>query len=244
MIELASSERQVVVRAAGLDSNPFLLNVLNGTIDLRTGELHRHNRDDLITKLAPVKYDPEARSEVWDKFLATTTDNDQDLAEFLQRITGYTITGDISEEVLFFLHGPTGTGKSTFIEAIKTVLGAHAKTADFETFLKRRGDAGIRNDIARLDRTRMVSSIEVDDGKQLAEGLIKYITGGEPVTARFLFKESVRVPAPVQAVAGREPSPGCASRRRRDVETDPVRAVPEQGRESRHDAQAAHPRGP
>lgn len=109
---------------------------------------------------------------------------------FLQRLAGYTITGSTAEEILAFPHGPGATGKSTLVEAIKAVLGDYAATADFETFLARHGDAGVRNDIARLAGARMVVSVEVDDGKRLAEGLIKQLTGGDTVAARYLYAEA------------------------------------------------------
>jgi len=93
------------------------------------------------------------------------------------------------EEILAFLHGPGATGKTTAVEAIKATLGDYASTSDFETFLARRGDGGVRNDVARLAGARMVVSVEVDDGKRLAEGLIKQITGGDKIAARYLHKE-------------------------------------------------------
>lgn len=189
MVNLAASEEAVVVRATDLDGDRFLLNVLNGTIDLRTGELRPHDRADLITKLAPVPYAPDARSERWERFLVRVTGQDDELLAFLQRTAGYTMTGATDEEILPFLHGPGATGKTTTVEAIKAVLGDYASTADFESFLARRGDAGIRNDIARLAGARMVVSVEVEDGKRLAEGLIKQITGGDKIAARFLHRE-------------------------------------------------------
>lgn len=189
MVSLAASEQDVVVRPGDLDANPFALNVLNGTIDLRTGKLKPHNRGDLITKLAPVEYDPDARSDQWERFLQRVTGDDVELLEFVQRLAGYTITGVTDEEILAFLHGPGATGKTTTVEAIKATLGDYASTSDFETFLARRGDAGIRNDVARLAGARMVVSVEVDDGKRLAEGLIKQVTGGDKIAARFLHRE-------------------------------------------------------
>jgi putative DNA primase/helicase len=189
MVSLAATERQVVTRAADLDAATFKLNVANGTVDLTTGSLAPHRRDELITKLAPVAYDPDARSERWEAFLRRVTGGDQQVAGFLQRLAGYTLTGSTSEEVLAFLHGPGATGKTTFVEAVRAALGDYAATADFETFLARRGDAGIRNDVARLAGARMVVSCEVEDGKRLAEGLIKQITGGDRIAARFLHRE-------------------------------------------------------
>ena len=100
------------------------------------------------------------------------------------------LTGDTSEEVLFFAHGPTATGKTRSSRRSAAVLGDYAATADFETFLKRHGDAGIRNDVARLAGARLVISVEVDDGQALAEGLLKLLTGGDTVAARFLYRET------------------------------------------------------
>ncbi len=189
MVSLAESATSLIALPEHLDAHPMKLTVNNGTIDLRTGKLEPHGPDDLITHLAPVDYIPDARSDAWNEFLVTITGGDRELEKFLQRVIGYTITGDTSEEVLLFPHGPTATGKSTFMETVKTVLGDYASTADFETFLRRRGDGGVRNDIARLAGARLVVSLEVDEGKRLAEGLIKTLTGGDTVAARFMYHE-------------------------------------------------------
>jgi putative DNA primase/helicase len=188
-LRLAESEPGIATAVDAFDADPFLLAVANGTIDLRTGGLRPHRREDLITKSSSVVYKPGARSELWERFLAKVTDGDPELQGFLQRAAGYSLTGDTGEEKLFFAHGPAATGKSTFLEALKAVLGEFATTTDFETFLKRKGDRGIPNDIARLAGTRMVVSIEVDEGKQLAAGLVKTLTGGDTVAARFLRRE-------------------------------------------------------
>lgn len=189
MVNLASTEMSIVNRASELDGDPYLLTVLNGTVNLRTGELQPHSPADLITKLAPAKYDPAARSERWEQFLLRVTGNDLELLTFLQRLAGYTITGTTDEEILAFLHGPGATGKTTTVKAITSALGEYAATSDFGTFLARSGDRGIPNDIARLAGARMVISVEVQDGARLAEGLIKQITGGDKIAARFLHQE-------------------------------------------------------
>jgi putative DNA primase/helicase len=121
--------------------------------------------------------------------LTKTTGGDEELASFLQRAVGYSLTGLTTEEKLFFAHGPAATGKSTFLEAIRTVIGDYGRTADFQTFVKRTGDRGIPNDIARLVGARLVVGSEVDEGKQLAEALVKQLTGGDTVTARFMRQE-------------------------------------------------------
>jgi putative DNA primase/helicase len=190
MIALARSEPGIPVTPNELDANPFLLNVLNGTLDLKLWQLKGHERKDLITKVAPVEYSHKAKCEMWEKFLLSVCGDKPEIVSFLQRIVGYSLTGDISEEKLFFVHGPPAAGKSTFIEALKATLGDYAATADFEIFLARRDSNGPRNDIARLAGARVVTSVEVDEGKRLAEGLVKMLTGGDTVTARFLYHET------------------------------------------------------
>jgi putative DNA primase/helicase len=199
MVTLAESEPGIPITPADFDRDPYVLTVLNGTIELRTGALRAHERDDLITKLAPVVYDPGAQHGLWDRFLRDVTAGLEPTLDalaasgayrdFLQRAVGYTLTGDVSEEVFFLLNGPEASGKSTFIKAILKTLGDYAKTADFETFLVKRGDAGVRNDLAALVGARLVASIEVDEGKELAQGLVKHLTGGDVATARFLYAE-------------------------------------------------------
>jgi putative DNA primase/helicase len=186
---LAESEAPLVLTPQHLDAHPWLLNVENGILDLRTGQLGPYDRERFLTKLSPVRHVDGARSPLWESFLATITGGDQDLAGFLQRAVGYSLTGTTGEEKLFFAHGPAASGKSTFLEAVKAMLGEYATTADFDTFLKRAGGGGIRNDIARLAGTRMVIGAEVDQGRELAEGLIKQLTGGDGVTARYLYRE-------------------------------------------------------
>ncbi|MGD0167098.1 MAG: phage/plasmid primase, P4 family [Gaiellaceae bacterium] len=188
-VKLAETELEVVADPDRLDADRFLLNVANGTIDLRSGELREHRCGDLLTKLADVVFVPDAHSELWEAFLERVTGSDRGEREFLERAAGYSLTGDTSEEVLFFCHGPTASGKSTFLDALQGAFGEYAQTADFETFLKRHGDVGIRNDIARLKAARLVVSIEVDEGKALAEGLLKLLTGGDRIAARFLYSE-------------------------------------------------------
>jgi putative DNA primase/helicase len=191
MVSLAQSEPGVPVLPREMDADPWLFNCLNGTIDLHTGDLRPHRREDLLTKVAPVVFDPEAQSDVWNRFLDYATSGDAEVQAFLARAVGYSLVGAPSEEKLFFLHGPAAAGKSTFIEAVKAAFGDYAMTADFETFIRRKDVTGSpRNDIARLAGARLVVSIEVDEGKRLAEGLVKTITGGDTVTARFMYQEA------------------------------------------------------
>ena len=189
-IRLAESESRLVLAADALDADPWLLNVENGTIDLRTGTLREHRREDCITKLVSVCYVAAAEHPVWEAFLDQVTGGDAAVRGFLQRAAGYSLTGATSEEKLFFLHGPSATGKSTFVAAIEAALGDYARTADFDTFIRRRGDQGPRNDIARLEGARVVIANEVEPGKALAPGLVKATTGGDRISARPLYKEA------------------------------------------------------
>ena len=192
MLYFVKSEKRIAVSHEALDTDVYLLNVQNGTVDLRTGELRDHDPDDLITKLAPVVYDPKATLKLWDTVLDTATDGNKFMKNFLQAAVGYTLTGDTSEEVIFFVSGPTSTMKTTFIEPIKLVLGDYAKTSDFNTFIKRKqgSEAVARNDVARLCGARMVTTSEIDESKELDENLLKRGSGGNTITARYLYKEA------------------------------------------------------
>jgi len=189
MVELAQSEPSLAVRSDQLDTDPWLLNCANGTVELRTGVLQRHRQRDLITKLAPVAYDPNAQSDVFDNFLRSVTSGNEELVRFLQIAAGYTAIGINMEEKAFILRGGTASGKSTFVEAVKATLGDYARTTDFETLLRRNHSDGPRNDLARLKGARMVSAGEVTPGRQLDEATIKALTGGDTITARFLHQE-------------------------------------------------------
>jgi putative DNA primase/helicase len=186
MIQLAESE--LAIKPEILDSDPWLLNVKNGTVDLRTGAIRAPLRADFITKQVPVRFDPKARHPVWEAFLDRMVP-DTELRSFLQRAVGYSLTGDTSEEKLFFIFGPTAAGKSTFTAALRALLGDYASVCDFESFLRQRGDAGVRSDIARLVGVRMAISQEVDEARHLAEALVKNLTGGDVLTARHLYQE-------------------------------------------------------
>ncbi len=188
MLSLAQCDPLLAAAPSQFDRDPWLLNVANGTLDLRTGELRKAWQGDGITKLSPVAYDPEARSEVWDRFLERVQPDPEE-RRFLQLAAGYSLTGDTREEKMFMPIGPPATGKSTFIETLKAAAGDYAVTADFETFIKRPPTGGPRNDVAALAGARAVVSIEVDEGRALAEGLVKLLTGGDTVTARRLYQE-------------------------------------------------------
>ena len=185
MVDLARSD--VPVMPDELDASPDLLNTDSGTIDLRTGELREHRREDLITKIAPTTYRPDAAAPTWEAFLERVLPG-EDLRAFVQRAVGYTATGDTSEQCMFINHGGGANGKSTFQEAIAAALGDYAMRTPTEMLLAKRSD-GVPNDVARLKGARFVSASETEEGRRLAESRIKDLTGQDTITARFMKAE-------------------------------------------------------
>jgi putative DNA primase/helicase len=188
LVASAESEPGLPILPDQLDAQPWLLNCQNGTLDLRTGELHPHRREDLLTKLIAVAYEPGALCPTWDAFLASALGSNQRMNTFLQRAAGYSLTSETREHCLFFLYGSGRNGKSTFLECFYGLLGDYAQKADFTTFLEKKHDS-IRNDLARLKGCRFLSASEASEGRRLAEALVKDLTGGETITARHLYGE-------------------------------------------------------
>jgi P4 family phage/plasmid primase-like protien len=188
MLELAKSEPGIPVLPSELDRDVYLLNTASGTLETRTLALRPHRHEDLITKVTAAPYIPGARHPVFDAYLDRVLPDDT-VRAFVQRAAGYALTGSTAEEVLFFAHGPGASGKSTMLKGLRMALGDYAMTADFTSFTERRAN-GPKEDIARLAGARLVVSVEVKDGTRLAEGLIKWLTGGDDITARRLYEQS------------------------------------------------------
>ncbi|MCD8502142.1 MAG: phage/plasmid primase, P4 family [Bacillaceae bacterium] len=184
----------VTVTSDELDQDPYKLNVLNGVIDLETGKLLPHDSDQLITKLAPVYFVPTATAPRFKQFLEEVFIHedgtpDYELIRYMQKAMGYSLSGDTSEEVIFFLIGRGGNGKSKFIQAIQNIMGDYSRQTNTNTFIKKNNDNGINNDLARLAKARFVSAMESEEGQVLGETLVKHFSGGDIVSARFLWKE-------------------------------------------------------
>jgi putative DNA primase/helicase len=189
MVTLAKSDRAVARHPDDFDNDLWLCAVKNGTLDLRTGQLRSHDQKDMITKLAPVVYGPAAQCPNWLAFLDMIMLGRQSLVDFLKRALGSSLTGITSDKAMFILYGPGGdNGKSTMVEVMEMLLGNYARRTPVETFLKKR-EGSIPNDIARLRGARFVWAAENDRGVRLAESLIKEMTGGDRMAARFLHGE-------------------------------------------------------
>ena len=190
MVALAQTEPGISIPPSDLDADPWLLNVLNGTLDLRTGQRGPHDRAQLLTKLVPVEYDPAAAAPVFDAFLRRIFSGREDLIRFIQRAVGYALTGDTREQVIFMCWGAGANGKSTLMQALAGVLADYAATLAAETLLARKGDAAlVLNDLASLQGARFVVAVESDMGRRLAEALVKQLTGGEAVKVKRLYAD-------------------------------------------------------
>lgn len=175
------------VTSAIWDSDPWLLGTPSGTLNLRTGKMHQPKPSDFITKLAGCNPDSKDPA-LWFKFLTDATRGDFDMMRYLQRIAGYCLTGVTSEHALFFIYGPGGNGKSVFLNTLVHILGDYAVSAPMETFTASKF-ASHPTDVAMLKGARIVTASETEEGRAWAEARIKALTGGDPITARFMRQD-------------------------------------------------------
>jgi len=188
MTALAQSELPIPARPDEFDCDPWLLNVNNGAIDLRTGALLPHDAARMVTKVSPVDYDPAAQCPLWLAFLDRIFGGNADLIDYIQRVFGYTLTGLAIEQYLFVLWGSGANGKSTLIQTLLSMFGAeYSSQAAPELLIA--GMSRHPTELADLRGKRLVASIEVDDGKKLAVGLTKQLTGGDRVKARYMRQD-------------------------------------------------------
>jgi putative DNA primase/helicase len=186
---LTIARTHVAVVQDDLDRDGFLLNCRNGTVDLHDGQLLPHNRDDLITKITDIDYlGDESKAPRFERFMAEVFQGDTDLIEYLQRAIGYSFTGDQREQSLHFLHGPGSNGKSTKVQLLLQVAGEYGQTAPAEMLLAQR-ERTIPADVARLCGARFVAVSETGEGRALAEAMIKNLTGGDKLVARFMHHD-------------------------------------------------------
>jgi putative DNA primase/helicase len=187
-LELARSEPGIPLLPADLDREPFLLNVQNGTLDLRTGQLRPHRREDRLSKMAAVEFHQEAACPLWLGCVRRWMDGNEDLVRYLQRVVGYGLTGDVSEQCLWFFHGGGENGKSTFLGTIIAMLGDYAMQAVSDLLMVKHHEAH-PTERADLFGKRLVATIETEEGKRMAEALMKQLTGGDPIRARKMRQD-------------------------------------------------------
>lgn len=181
MITLTSSQEEIAIGLEELDRNQFLFNCANGILD-SDGRIRPHAFEEMITKISPVRINPQAKSPVWDKFLDEIMPDKENQA-FLQRGVGYSMTGSIIEQVLFFAYGPGANGKSTFFHMISKIFGDYFNQLPVESLMASKNEQH-PTVLADLRGTRFVLASEPEDGRRFNEGLLKQITGGEKIVAR------------------------------------------------------------
>jgi len=186
-LALAGTELGIAVAPERLDAHPRLLNVTNGVIDLDTDELLPHDRDLLLTKLAPAAYDPHARAPQFEAFLERIQP-DPDMRAFLARLLGHGLEGRVVEHLLPVLWGKGANGKSTLITAVMGALGDYAITTD-PALLIDRGFEAHPTGVANLAGCRVAFTHETDNQRRLAEGTVKRLTGGDRIKARRMRED-------------------------------------------------------
>ncbi len=189
MIKLARSEPGISVLPVDLDRDPWLLNCENGCLNLRTGRLRQHDRKDMITKVCPTPFDSKALCPTWQRFLQDVFSNDQEMIDYLQRLVGYALTGDVREQKLPVFWGGGGNGKTTLINAILEVLGDnYGMSATADLLLAKHGERH-PTELADLHGKRLVVATESDKGRRLNEALVKTLTGGDRIRARRMRED-------------------------------------------------------
>ena len=210
MLKHARSERGIPITPEQLDANPWILNCRNGTIDLKTGELSKHRREDLCTKRTDIPYDtqapcphwreqflwrimggPKADAEGFDDTLNERAERAERLIGYLQRSVGYSMTGVIREQILQFMYGTGDNGKSTFSETLAALMGDYFQKAPQELLMRkaRQQSNGPSPELARLCGVRLVIAQEVDEKHRLNEAQVKDLTGNDTLTARGLYED-------------------------------------------------------
>jgi putative DNA primase/helicase len=189
MAMLALAMPGLAISTDQLDTDPMLLNCGNGTVDLRTGELHRHRREDFITKQCLASYRPDATAPTFQRFLARIFRAHPSLIPFMQRAIGYAATGSTREQCLFFLFGRGANGKTTLIDAAMLALGDYAAKADPDLLMQRDGSAAHPCNVADLLGRRMVVCAETNEGRRFDESRLKDLVGETRLKARFMRQD-------------------------------------------------------
>lgn len=190
LMHLAESDPRINADAEAFDEQSWLLNCANGTINLRDGRLSDPKPDDRITQQCPTAYDSEATCPRWRQFLEEVFEGDRELIDYLQWAAGYSLTGETRHHVFFILHGFGRNGKSTFLNTLLHVLGRdYAQQLNAEELMVQR-NARHSTELAALRGSRLVATIESTEGRQLNEALVKSITGGDRIRARFMRQDA------------------------------------------------------
>lgn len=186
---LKETEHLLPIKPASFDADPNLFNVQNGFLDLLTGKLHEHDRHKFFTKISNIEYTDKIDCPLWMEFLNTIFDNDQGLINYIQRAVGYSLSGSTEEQVMFVLFGNGRNGKSVFLDIITEMFGNYSTNIQPQTIMVKQQSSAANPDIAKLNGARLVTTTEPNEGVRMDEGLVKQLTGGDKVSARFLYED-------------------------------------------------------
>lgn len=169
------------------DVDDMLLNLTDGYINLASGDHHKHDIEKMFSLQANTDYSDKMEPVVWKQFLEDIFAGDMDVINFIQKALGYSLTGSIREQKMFILHGKGRNGKSIFTETISEILGTYSSNIQADSLMVKQNKGAANSDIARLNNVRFVTSSEPNEGFRFDEGLVKQLTGGDKITARFLY---------------------------------------------------------
>jgi putative DNA primase/helicase len=201
MVKLSESDPRVGITSGKLDTDPWLLGVKNGVVNLRTGVLRDASPNDFITKQAGTIFDNMATCLLFEQTLRTIFNNDRSLIDFFQRVCGYALFGEVREHMFFFCHGFGANGKSTLLNVVQAAMGDYAITLPTESLMMSKRDSSAPTpDLMMLRGVRLALASETEDGQRLAEARIKQLTGGDLVTARALYGSPVTFPQTAKLV--------------------------------------------
>jgi putative DNA primase/helicase len=187
-LRIVQSMQPIAMRTEAFDTHPNLLNFLNGTLDLVTEEFRPAERTDYLTRVCAVDFSPGARAPLWEKFLTEIFHGDEQIISYVQRALGYCLAGETAEHAFFIAYGHGANGKSTLLNTVRRALGNYSTVTAFRTFdMDNKNEYG--NDLAILKGTRLVTAIEAEANKRLAEARVKTVTGGDSISCRFLYGE-------------------------------------------------------
>lgn len=188
MVDLAGTEPSIPLRVDELDADPWMFNSATGVIDLRTGERRLARREDLMTHRGAA-YEPGAKAPTWDRFLLEVFDGDEELIGFTQRSFGVALTGDVSEQYLWFPFGAGANGKSTLLNTMRRAVGTYGIQLDPRLLMFNEHHQEHPTGLTDLLGVRLATTVEVEQGRRLAESLVKQLTGGDPIRARRMHAD-------------------------------------------------------
>src|SRR5690625_566471 len=185
---IKESQHLVSITQEQFDNDPHVFNVQNGYLDLKSGLLKDHDKEKHFTKISNVEFTDKADCPLWDDFLNQIFDGDKELIKYIQRAVGYSLSGSTEEQMMFILYGNGRNGKSVFLDIINELFGSYSTNIQPQSIMVKQQSNNANPDIAKLDGARFVTTTEPSEGMRFDEGLVKQMTGGDRITARFLHE--------------------------------------------------------